>query len=270
MKESETATSTLSKRRTTPKADEAGSNSVRSEAAQKAYQRRDRRTAKVRAEKISVGLGDFSGTLPAKLTARRVPFVAFLVALLGAGLAGVLWLNTMTDEAGLQENKSNKTSESLRLEVEALNRQIADLNATPAIAEAAKGLGLVPAGDSAILVIDPDAGVQVIGTPTPVPDPVVVAADAAAARAAAQAAATAQAAADAQAAVDAQVAAQAAVDAQAAADSQAAVDAQAAAAAQAAADAAAQSGVAPTPPAEPPVPAQTSAAEPPATEGAAG
>lgn len=206
-----------------------------------ARRRRSRRNAR-----IATTLHGGAPVGERRVTARQVPFVAVLVALLGAGLAGVLWLNTLTDEAGIRTNQARTQSASLQLKIEALESDIALKSAPPALAEAARAIGLVPGGDAAILIVPADGSAPtVVGEPKAVPDPV---AEAAAAQAAAQAAADAAAQqAAAQAAADAaaqQAAAQAAADAaaqQAAADAAAQQAAADAAAQQAAADAAAAS-----------------------------
>ena len=207
-------------------------------AVEQARQRRARRNAKIAAGPPEPLLERV------RISARRVPFVAVLVALLAVALIGVLWLNTLTDEAGIRTNEAKAASAAAQQTIEGLNSEIAAKNATPAIAAAARSLGLVPAGDAAILVVPTDGGApSVIGTPTPVVDPAVVAA---AAQAAAQAAADAA----------AQAAAQAA--GQAAADAAAQAAAQAAAAAQTT-----QSATSPTAPADPnPAPTTTAAATP--------
>ncbi len=200
-----------------------------------ARRRRSRRNAR-----IATTLHGGAPVSERRVTARQVPFVAVLVALLGAGLAGVLWLNTLSDEAGIRINQARTQSASLQLKIDALESDIAGKSAAPALAAAARGIGLVPGGDAAILVVPADGGPPtVVGEPKPVPDPVAeaAAAQAAAAQAAAQAAADAAA----QAAAE-QAAAQAAADATA----QAAAEQ---AAAQAAADASAQAA---PPPAAPP------------------
>ena len=99
----------------------------------------------------------------------RAPFVAVIIALLGAGIAAVLWLNTMTDEAGLQTSTARSNTTDLRLSVEALERDVAMLDSTRHIAEAAAELGLVPAGDAAMLIVDAAGNATLVGEPSAVP-----------------------------------------------------------------------------------------------------
>jgi hypothetical protein len=96
--------------------------------------------------------------------------------MLVVGLVGVLWLNTLTDQAGIQTNDTRASTAKLQVTADQLHSDIAYRSATPAIAEQARKLGLVPAGDAAILVVPPaadgsTAAPTVIGTPTPVPAP---------------------------------------------------------------------------------------------------
>ena len=150
-----------------------GSASTRS-AAQRAYARRDRRA------RLGAGGGMLNGNLTGGLTGgltmgaaiSRASFVVVLIAALGCGIAGVLWLTTMTDEAGLRTSRSHAESNELRLDIEALRKDVAVLDGTPRIAQAAAGLGMVPAGDAAMLVLDGSGAGSVVGTPTPVPAPV--------------------------------------------------------------------------------------------------
>ena len=238
----------------------------------RAYERRQRRTQKITASRL-VGPGK-----PVKSALNRAPFVVVLIALLAGGIAGVLYLNTVTDEAGMRSSTAKSKAIDLRLTIESLQRDVAILDSTPRIAAEASALGMVPAGDSAMLMVDGSGAGSVVGDPTVVPGPAAPApapdpaADALAAQAAAQAAAAAAAAAAAPpvdpaatpadpaaaaaaAAQPVDPAAQAAADAAAAAAAaQAATDA---AAAQAAADAAAAAAAAaPASPVDPTTPAQ--------------
>lgn len=106
---------------------------------------------------------------PMRAALLRVPFVIALIAVLAGGVGGVLYLNTKMDESGMRTEQANAKSAQLRLQIEALGRTIADLSATPRLAQEAKDLGLVPAGDAAILSIGADGAGTLIGTPKPVP-----------------------------------------------------------------------------------------------------
>jgi hypothetical protein len=132
-----------------------------SASAQRALRRRRRRQARMASERLG-GAGR-----PVRSALIRVPFAVALIAVLGGGVGGVLYLNTKTDESGLRTVQAREDSAQLRLEIEALGRSIAALNATPRIAAEARELGLVPAGDAAILVVGRDGKSTLIGTPSP-------------------------------------------------------------------------------------------------------
>lgn len=117
------------------------------------------------------------GGLPARVAAPgrpmraallRMPFVVVLIVLLAGAVGGVLYLNTKTDESGMRAQQASATAAQLRLQIESLNRAIADLAATPRIAQEARALGMVPAGDAAILTVDAGGHTSLIGTPKPV------------------------------------------------------------------------------------------------------
>ena len=109
-----------------------------------------------------------------------------LIALLGAGIAAVLYLNTVTDEAGMRTSTAKSKTADLRLTIESLQRDVALLDATPRIADEAAALGMVPAGDSAMLMVDGSGAGSVVGEPSAVAAPVDPAAAAAAQAAAEQ------------------------------------------------------------------------------------
>lgn len=127
-------------------------------AADRAYDRRRRRTERmVDARLQSVGA-------PIRERLHKVPFVVVVIAVLAMGGSGVLYLNTKADEAGIRINRAEAASDDLRLEIESLQRDISGLDATPEIARKAQALGLVPAGETAI--IDCTTGAcRIVGTP---------------------------------------------------------------------------------------------------------
>ena len=107
---------------------------------------------------------------PVRSALLRVPFVVAIIAVLGGGVGGVLYLNTKIDESGIRTEQARETSADLKLEIESLNRSIAELGATPRLAQQARKLGLVPAGDAAILVIDKSGKSTLVGDPQPAGD----------------------------------------------------------------------------------------------------
>jgi hypothetical protein len=130
-------------------------------AAERARARRQRRQLRATSSRMS-GAGK-----PVRAALARVPFVVALIAVLTVGVGGVLYLNTKTDESGMRTEQAKATTAQLRLTIEELTRTVADLNATPRLAAEAEALGLVPAGDAAIVTVDDAGTVSLLGTPTP-------------------------------------------------------------------------------------------------------
>ena len=114
----------------------------------RAYARRQKRREKMSAPRM------VTPGKPVASALNRAPFVVVLIAILGGGIAAVLWLNTLTDEAGMRTSTARSSSTGLRLTIEALQRDVANLDSTPRIADDAAALGMVPVGDAAMLVID--------------------------------------------------------------------------------------------------------------------
>ena len=90
----------------------------------RAYERRQRRHQKITAARL-VGPGK-----PIATALDRAPFVVVLIGLLAGGIAGVLYLNTVTDEAGMRTSTAKSNATDLRLTIEALQRDVALLDAT--------------------------------------------------------------------------------------------------------------------------------------------
>ena len=131
----------------------------------RAYAKRQKRREKMSAPRM------VTPGKPVASALNRAPFVVVLIAILGGGIAAVLWLNTLTDEAGMRTSTARNSSTDLRLTIEALQRDVANLDSTPRIADDAGALGMVPVGDAAMLVIDGTGAGSVIGTPSAVPGP---------------------------------------------------------------------------------------------------
>jgi len=133
----------------------------RMSAAERAYDKRRRRIRRMADPRLTrVGH-------PIRETMARIPFVIVVLALLAIGGVGVLYLNTRTDEAGMRTTESQDRSDDLRLRIEQLKRDIAGLDATPEIARQAERMGLVPAGDPAIIRVPAKGPATVVGTPHP-------------------------------------------------------------------------------------------------------
>jgi hypothetical protein len=97
----------------------------------------------------------------------KVPFVVLVIASLGLGLAITLWLSTGAAERSYQLGNARETNQDLLQQKEALERDVLEAQAAPALAEAARNLGMIPSRDSAHLVPDPAGNWIVVGTPKP-------------------------------------------------------------------------------------------------------
>jgi hypothetical protein len=96
-----------------------------------------------------------------------VPFVVLVIGALGAGLGTTLWLSTDAAERSYQLGTARNTNQALLQQKEALERDVLEAQAAPALAEAARGLGMIPSRDTAHLVQDPSGNWIVVGTPKP-------------------------------------------------------------------------------------------------------
>lgn len=99
--------------------------------------------------------------------AAKVPFVVLVIGALGAGLGLTLWLSTDAAERSYQLGSARQRTELLQQEKEALQRDVQEAQSAPALAEAARGLGMIPTRDTAHLVQDPAGNWVVVGTPKP-------------------------------------------------------------------------------------------------------
>ncbi len=97
----------------------------------------------------------------------RVPFVVLVIGSLGFGLGITLWLSTDAAERSYQLGNARQTNQALLQQKEALERDVLEAQAAPALAEAARDLGMIPSRDTAHLVQDPAGNWIVVGTPKP-------------------------------------------------------------------------------------------------------
>lgn len=97
----------------------------------------------------------------------RVPFVVLVISALGVGLGVTLWLSTDAAERSYQLGNARELNQALMQQKEALERDVLQAQAAPALAEAARELGMIPSRDTAHLVQDPSGNWVVVGTPKP-------------------------------------------------------------------------------------------------------
>ncbi|MCV7412864.1 hypothetical protein AWC05_12575 [Mycobacterium florentinum] len=97
----------------------------------------------------------------------KVPFVVLIIGALGLGLALTLWLSTDSAERSYQLSHAREKTRMLQQQKEALERDVREAEAAPALAEAARKQGMIPTRDTAHLVQDPSGSWVVVGTPKP-------------------------------------------------------------------------------------------------------
>jgi len=105
---------------------------------------------------------------PVAFSAPRAPFVLLVLALVGAGLVGLLLLNTAINENAFRLYDLQADQKALDLREEQLQREVATLESTRTLDAKARALGLVPAGPPAFIRL-PDG--RVLGVPVPAKSP---------------------------------------------------------------------------------------------------
>jgi hypothetical protein len=97
----------------------------------------------------------------------RVPFVVLVIGALGLGLGVTLWLSTDAAERSYHLSHAREVNQALMQQKEALERDVLEAQAAPALAESARNLGMIPSRDTAHLVQDPSGAWVVVGSPKP-------------------------------------------------------------------------------------------------------
>jgi hypothetical protein len=99
--------------------------------------------------------------------ASKVPFVVLVIGSLGVGLGVTLWLSTDSAERSYELGNARQKTQLLQQQKEALERDVLQAQSAPALAEAARNLGMIPTRDTAHLVQGPAGNWVVVGTPKP-------------------------------------------------------------------------------------------------------
>jgi hypothetical protein len=99
--------------------------------------------------------------------AAKVPFVVLVIGSLGVGLGVTLWLSTDSAERSYQLGSARNVNQLLTQQKEALERDVLEAQAAPALAESARNLGMIPSKDTAHLVQDGSGKWVVVGNPKP-------------------------------------------------------------------------------------------------------
>jgi hypothetical protein len=97
----------------------------------------------------------------------RIPFVVLVIGSLAIGLAITLWLSTDAAQRSYQLGNARELNDALTQQKEALERDVLEAQSAPALADAARELGMIPSKDTAHLVQDPGGNWVVIGQPKP-------------------------------------------------------------------------------------------------------
>ncbi len=97
----------------------------------------------------------------------RVPFVVLIIAALGFGLGITLWLSTDAAQRSYQLGSARALNDALTQQKEALERDVLEAQSAPALADAARNLGMIPSRDTAHLIQDPTGNWIVVGKPKP-------------------------------------------------------------------------------------------------------
>lgn len=97
----------------------------------------------------------------------RIPFVVLVIAALALGLGITLWLSTDAAQRSYQLGSARALNDALAQQKEALERDVLEAESAPALADAARNLGMIPSRDTAHLVLDPAGNWVVVGQPKP-------------------------------------------------------------------------------------------------------
>ena len=97
-------------------------------------------------------------------SAPRAPFVCLIVALIAVGLAGLLLLNTAVNSNSFKLHTQQQRQKQLDVREAQLQRDVDNLGNPTQLGEAARQLGMVPAGNPGFI----DLGARTIsGKPVP-------------------------------------------------------------------------------------------------------
>ena len=97
----------------------------------------------------------------------KIPFVVLVIGALAVGLAITLWLSTDAARRSYQLGSARAINDALTEQKEALEREVLQAQSAPALADAARNLGMIPSRDTAHLILDPAGNWVVVGQPKP-------------------------------------------------------------------------------------------------------
>lgn len=134
----------------------------RTAAAQRAYARRAQREGRRIERPVEEDLDRGAG---------RASFVVLIIVVLAVGVASTLWLSTQAIADSYRLEAAKAEADRLAERAAELQREVTEKESAASLAERAKAMGMVPAGDPARLIVQPDGTVVVVGEPTPVQAP---------------------------------------------------------------------------------------------------
>lgn len=98
---------------------------------------------------------------------RRGPFVVLVLGLVILGTIGLLVLNTVIAADSFRAEQLVQRNAELAVVEQELRRQVTEGLSPQALAEAARELGMVPAGQPGFVLVGPDGSILIQGTPVP-------------------------------------------------------------------------------------------------------
>lgn len=97
----------------------------------------------------------------------RGPFIVLILALVILGTIGLLVLNTVIAADSFRAEQLVQRNAELAVAEQGLQRQVAAGLAPKALAEAARELGMIPAGAPGFVLVGPDGSIVIQGSPVP-------------------------------------------------------------------------------------------------------
>jgi hypothetical protein len=137
-------------------------NRSRTAAAQRAYARRAQREGRPIVHRVDDDLDRGTG---------RASFAVLIIVVLTVGVAATLWLSTQAIADSYRLDQTKQEADRLAERAAQLQREVTEQESAASLAERAKAMGMIPAGDPARLIVQPDGTVVLVGEPTPVQPP---------------------------------------------------------------------------------------------------
>ncbi|NIH84250.1 hypothetical protein [Amycolatopsis granulosa] len=135
----------------------------RSTAAERAYARRAQRAEGLK--RTAPAPERRQARLALRLPRSRATFVLMVMMLLAAGVVTTLLLSTQAIADSYRLEQLRHSNAGLTERIEQLQQDVSGAESPSSLAERARALGMVPAGDPAHLVQNPDGSVTVVGEP---------------------------------------------------------------------------------------------------------